>query len=78
MRHYGNHLFKKFDIVLSKILKMKVFLSTDFTIIHINDVVTEFMVDLNENNADVKVEIDNICVLHDEKLEDVKKNERMK
>ena len=48
-----NHLFKKFDIVLSKILKMKVFLSTDFTIIHINDVVTEFMVDLNENNADV-------------------------
>ena len=72
-----NHLFKKFDIVLSKILKMKVFLSTDFTIIHINDVVTEFMVDLNENNADVNVEIDNICVLHDEKLEDVKNNERI-
>ena len=35
------------------------------------------MVDLNENNADVKVEIDNICVLHDEKLEDVKNNERI-
>ena len=39
--------------------------------------VTEFMVDLNENDNDVKVKIDNIWARQTEKLEDLK-NERKK
>ena len=39
--------------------------------------VTEFMVDLNENDNDVKVKIDNIWARQTEKLEDLN-NERKK
>ena len=39
--------------------------------------VTEFMVDLNENDNDVKVKIDNIWARQTEKLEDFN-NERKK
>ena len=39
--------------------------------------VTEFIVDLNENDNDVKVKIDNIWARQTEKLEDLN-NERKK
>ena len=39
--------------------------------------VTEFMVDLNENDNDVKVKIDNIWARQTEKLEDLN-NEKKK
>ena len=39
--------------------------------------VTEFMVDLNENDNDVQVKIDNIWARQTEKLEDLN-NERKK
>ena len=39
--------------------------------------VTEFMVDLNENDNDVKVKIDNIWARQTEKLEDLN-NDRKK